>query len=331
MSTTMKDMPLLLQVNDLNVQFHTDRGVVKAVSNTSYHIVEEEIVGVVGESGCGKSVTQLSVMGLIPTPPGEIVNGEVVFEGRDLLKYKSNDPHMLAVRGGKIAMVFQEPMTSLNPVLTIERQMTEAMQLHLSMSKKEATARATELLDMAGIPDSKKRLKDYPYQFSGGMRQRVMIAMALSCNPRIIIGDEPTTALDVTTQAQLLELMVDMVTDFKASLILVTHNLGVVARYVQRLYVMYAGHIVESGTSKEIFGNPLHPYTEALLQCVPRLDEAVGKKLVPIVGMPPNLINLPSRCAFQPRCKHQLERCKFEPWPELVKKDGQHYVSCYAR
>jgi oligopeptide/dipeptide ABC transporter ATP-binding protein len=238
---------------------------------------------------------------------------------------------MFAVRGGKIAMVFQEPMTSLNPVLTIERQLTEAMELHLSLSKKEAIERAAELLDMVGIPDGRKRLKDYPYQFSGGMRQRVMIAMALSCNPRIIIADEPTTALDVTTQAQLLELMVDMVEKFKASLILVTHNLGVVARYVQRLYVMYAGHIVESGTSKEIFGNPLHPYTEALLQCVPRLDGATGKKLVPIVGMPPNLIGLPPTCAFRPRCDHQLERCKANPWPKLRKKEGEHYVSCYAR
>jgi peptide/nickel transport system ATP-binding protein len=209
--------------------------------------------------------------------------------------------------------------------------MTEAMELHLSMDKKEAGEKAAELLEMVGIPDGKKRLLDYPHQFSGGMRQRVMIAMALSCNPRIIIADEPTTALDVTTQAQLLELMVDMVKQFKASLILVTHNLGVVARYAQRLYVMYAGHIVESGTSKEIFGNPCHPYTEALLKCVPRLDEALGKKLVPIVGMPPNMINLSPSCAFRPRCNNQLKRCKTDPWPDLKKIEGQHYVSCYAR
>jgi oligopeptide/dipeptide ABC transporter ATP-binding protein len=323
-------MGRLLEVENLVTQFNTESGLVKAVDGFSYHVNEQEIVGLVGESGCGKSVSQLSIMQLI-RKPGKIVDGSIMFENRDIIKYKANGPEMRSIRGAKIAMIFQEPMTSLNPVLTIKRQMTEAMELHLSMKKKEAVTRAAELLEMVGIPDGRRRLDDYPYQFSGGMRQRVMIAMALSCNPRVIIADEPTTALDVTTQAQLLELMVQMVKKFNASLILVTHNLGVVARYAQRLYVMYAGHIVESGTSKEIFGNPSHPYTEALLKCVPRLDEKVGKKLVPIVGMPPNLINLPPSCAFRPRCSNQLERCITDPWPELRKIEGQHYVSCYAR
>ncbi|MBW2031617.1 MAG: ABC transporter ATP-binding protein, partial [Deltaproteobacteria bacterium] len=280
-------MSVILEVRDLKTYFHTDAGLVKAVDGVSYHIDEREIVGLVGESGCGKSVSQLSVMQLIPVPPGEIVDGEVIFEGRDLLKFDAKGPEMRSIRGGKIAMVFQEPMTSLNPVLTIGRQLTEALELHLGMDKGEARRRAAELLDMVGIPDAERRLDDYPHQFSGGMRQRVMIAMAISCNPHIIIADEPTTALDVTTQAQLLELMKDMVARFNASLVIVTHNLGVVARYAQRLYVMYAGHIVETGTSKEIFGDPRHPYTIALLECVPRLDEETGRKLVPIVGMPP--------------------------------------------
>jgi len=258
------------------------------------------------------------------------VDGEVIFEGRDLLKFDAKGPEMRSIRGGKIAMVFQEPMTSLNPVLTIGRQLTEALELHLGMDKGEARRRAAELLDMVGIPDAERRLDDYPHQFSGGMRQRVMIAMAISCNPHIIIADEPTTALDVTTQAQLLELMKDMVARFNASLVIVTHNLGVVARYAQRLYVMYAGHIVETGTSKEIFGDPRHPYTIALLECVPRLDEETGRKLVPIVGMPPSLINMPPICAFRPRCPYQIERCKTDPWPDLKHIEGQHFVSCHV-
>ncbi|MBW1998543.1 MAG: ABC transporter ATP-binding protein [Deltaproteobacteria bacterium] len=323
-------MSVILEVRDLKTYFHTDAGLVKAVDGVSYHIDEREIVGLVGESGCGKSVSQLSVMQLIPVPPGEIVDGEVIFEGRDLLKFDAKGPQMRSIRGGKIAMVFQEPMTSLNPVLTIGRQLTEGLELHLGMDKGGARRRAAELLDMVGIPDAERRLDDYPHQFSGGMRQRVMIAMAISCNPHIIIADEPTTALDVTTQAQLLELMKDMVARFNASLVIVTHNLGVVARYAQRLYVMYAGHIVETGTSKEIFGDPRHPYTIALLKCVPRLDEETGRKLVPIVGMPPNLINMPPSCAFRPRCPYHIERCQTDPWPELRHVEGQHFVSCHV-
>jgi oligopeptide/dipeptide ABC transporter ATP-binding protein len=321
-------MTHLLEVKNLSTQFFTDRGIVKAVNNVSYHIDEQEIVGIVGESGCGKSITQLSVMQLVPSPPGKIVGGDIFFEGKNLLAYGPKSEEMMAVRGSRISFIFQEPMTSLNPVLTIERQLTESLELHLKMNRRDAREKAIDLLQMVGIPDAAKRVDDYPHQFSGGMRQRVMIAMALSCNPKIIIADEPTTALDVTTQAQLLELMTDMVHNFKASLVIVTHNLGVVARYVERIYVMYAGRIVESGTSEEIFGNPRHPYTVALLECVPMLDEEEGKKLVPIVGAPPNLIGLPDRCAFLPRCKHHLPACRETPWPELHHVGGQHYVSC---
>ena len=325
-------MAVLLEVKNLKTQFYTDRGLVKAVDGVSYHINEKETIAIVGESGCGKSVSQLSIMQLIQSPPGKIVDGTILFEGRDLLEYEANGDEMRSIRGGKIAIVFQEPMTSLNPVLTLERQMTESLKIHLGMEKEEARTRASELLGAVGIPDAEKRIDDYPHQYSGGMRQRVMIAMALSCNPKILIADEPTTALDVTTQAQLLELMTDMVTRFKASLVIVTHNLGVVARYAQRLYVMYAGRIVESGTSKEIFGTPRHPYTIALLACVPRLDEEDDRKLVPITGMPPNLINMAPVCAFLPRCPYSTEKCRQEPWPDLRKLDGdgQHYVSCYV-
>ena len=322
-------MAELLKVTDLKTQFHTDGGVVKAVDGISYHIDEREIIGLVGESGCGKSVSQLSVMQLISTP-GEIVDGEVIFEGRDLLKFKANGSEMRSVRGAKIAMIFQEPMTSLNPVLTINQQLTEMLELHLGMSGESAKERAVELLSMVGIPSAKSRIDDYPHQFSGGMRQRVMIAMALSCNPKILIADEPTTALDVTTQAQLLELMKDMVERLQASLVIVTHNLGVVARYAQRLYIMYAGRIVESGTTKDIFGKPRHPYTIGLLRCIPRLDEEEGRKLVPIEGLPPNLINMPPTCAFLPRCSHKVERCSREPWPPLTHLHDQHYISCYV-
>jgi peptide/nickel transport system ATP-binding protein len=320
-------MSVLLTVKNLKTQFNTEGGVVKAVDGVSYQIDEQEIIGLVGESGCGKSVSQLSVMQLISTP-GEIVGGEVIFEDRDLLKFEANGPEMRSIRGAKIAMIFQEPMTSLNPVLTINRQLTEMLELHLRMSKEAARKRAIELLSMVGISSAENRVDDYPHQFSGGMRQRVMIAIGLSCNPKILIADEPTTALDVTTQAQLLELMKDMVKRFHASLVIVTHNLGVVARYAQRIYIMYAGRIVESGTTKEIFGKPRHPYTIGLLKCIPRLDEEEGRKLCPIEGLPPNLINMPPTCAFLPRCYCRVERCSQEPWPPLTNLHGQHYISC---
>ena len=324
-------MAELLKVEDLQTQFKTESGVVKAVNGVSYYIDEQEIVGIVGESGCGKSVSQLSVMQLI-NAPGEIVGGKVTFEGQDLLKYQRNGPEMRSIRGAKIAMIFQEPMTSLNPVLTIGQQLTEMLTLHMKMSDDAAKKRAIELMSMVGIPGAANRIDDYPHHFSGGMRQRVMIAMGLSCNPKILIADEPTTALDVTTQAQLLELMKDMVERFKASLVVVTHNLGVVARYAQRIYIMYAGRIVESGTTKTIFANPRHPYTIGLLRSIPRLDEEEGTKLVPIDGLPPNLINMPNTCAFLPRCKFKTEQCMKEPWPELSNVDGDptHQIRCYV-
>jgi len=320
----------MLNVKNLKTWFYTDRGLVKAVDGVSYSIGEREIIGLVGESGCGKSVSQLSVMQLIPTPPGKIVAGEVIFEGRNLLEFKANGSEMCSIRGGKIAIIFQEPMTSLNPVLTIGRQLTEALELHMHMEVETARKRAIELLRLVGIPDAERRIDDYPHQFSGGMRQRVMIAMALSCNPSILIADEPTTAVDVTTQAQLLELLKDMVIRFNSSLVIVTHNLGVVARYAERIYVMYAGRIVESGTAKDIFSKTRHPYTIGLMACVPRLDDEIGRKLVPIKGMPPNLINMPATCAFLPRCPYCVERCNREPWPELRLVDGQHYAACYV-
>jgi peptide/nickel transport system ATP-binding protein len=322
-------MTEILKVNNLVTQFKTEGGLVKAVDGLSYYIDEQEIVGLVGESGCGKSVSQLSVMQLI-SAPGEIVGGEVIFEGKNLLEYEANGPQMRSVRGAKIAMIFQEPMTSLNPVLTIGQQLTEMLELHMKMSDDTARKRAIELMGMVGIPAAASRIDDYPHHFSGGMRQRVMIAMGLSCNPKILIADEPTTALDVTTQAQLLEMMKDMVQHFRASLVIVTHNLGVVARYAQRIYIMYAGRIVESGTTKDIFGNPRHPYTIGLLQCIPRLDEEEGTKLVPIEGLPPNLINMPATCAFLPRCSYKVDKCFKEPWPELTPVNGNHFIRCYV-
>lgn len=323
-------MPALLEVKDLKTQFSTEGGLVKAVDGVSYHIEENEIVGIVGESGCGKSVTQLSALQLIPTPPGDIVGGEIIFEGKDILKLEKNGPEMRSIRGGKISMIFQEPMTSLNPVITIGNQLTEMMVLHLNMTEDEARERAIELLGLVGISDARRRIDDHPHQFSGGMRQRVMIAMGLSCNPRILIADEPTTALDVTTQAQLLELMRDVIEKFRASLVIVTHNLGVVARYADRIYVMYAGRIIEGGTCKEIFANPRHPYTKGLLSAVPRLDEPKGRKLIPIVGLPPNLVDMPPTCAFLPRCPNAIEKCRQEPWPAIRKLDnGEHEVSCH--
>ena len=322
-------MATILEVKNLHTQFNTDAGVVKAVDDVSFRIAEKEIVGVVGESGCGKSVSQLSVMRLIRRP-GEITSGQILFEGQDLMKYEANGPEMRSIRGAKIAMIFQEPMTSLNPVLTIGRQLTEMLELHQSMEKEAARNRAVELLDMVGIPKAETRLDDYPHQFSGGMRQRVMVAMALSCNPRILIADEPTTSLDVTTQAQLLELMKVMVGDFNSSLILVTHNLGVVARYAQRIYIMYAGRIVESGTCKDIFGKPRHPYTIGLLSCVPRIDEKEGKTLSSIKGLPPDLIDMPRNCAFLPRCSYAIERCRVKPWPGLEPVGDDHFTRCFV-
>ena len=321
-------MTVILDVKNLKTYFETEYGEVKAADGVSFHVNQGEVVGLVGESGCGKSVSILSTMQLIQTP-GRIVDGEILFEGTDLRKLKANGDEMRAIRGSRMTMIFQEPMTSLNPVLTICRQMTETLELHLQMGRDAAKARAIELLRLVGVPDPEKRVDDYPHQFSGGMRQRVMIAMAISCNPSIIFADEPTTAVDVTTQAQLLELMIDLVNRFNTSLVVVTHNLGVVARYAERIYVMYAGRIVESGTAEAIFEEPRHPYTIGLLRSVPRLGEKHGsRKLVPIYGLPPTPINLPVTCAFLPRCPFKTEECARVPWPALRSVGEGHETAC---
>jgi peptide/nickel transport system ATP-binding protein len=321
-------MEPLLRVENLRVQFNTDRGVVAAVNDVSYEINEGEIVGLVGESGSGKTVSQLAVMQLVRTPPGRIAGGRAFFEGQELLQYPANGREMRSVRGRKIAMVFQEPMTSLNPALTIGLQLREMMELHLDMKRDAARERSIELLKMVGIPDAEKRIDDYPHQFSGGMRQRVMVAMAISCNARIIIADEATTALDATTQLQLLELMRDIVKRLGCSLVLVTHNLGVVARYAQRVYVMYAGRIVEHGTVAQVLSHPEHPYTMGLIRCVPR--PGLGKDpLTSIEGMPPDLIDLEPTCAFMPRCPQRGDVCGQRGFPELKLVGPGHYVACH--
>ena len=319
-------MANLLEVEDLATYFFTHDGIVKAVDGISYELAEGEIMGIVGESGCGKSVSALSIMRLVSTPPGRIVNGSVRFDGENLLELDSAE--MRHIRGNRIAMVFQEPMSSLNPVLTIERQLTETLELHQGMGKQQARERAAELLQLVGIPDAERRVKDYPHQFSGGMRQRVMIAMALSCNPRLIIADEPTTALDVTIQAQILDLMSSLADEFDTAMIIITHNLGVVARYAQNVIVMYAGKIIERGTSEEIYHNPKHPYTIGLLNSVPRLDEAEKEKLEPIEGLPPDLVDLPVGCSFAPRCKYTYDRCTQET-PYLMTTTDGHESACW--
>ena len=319
-------MATLLEVKDLQTHFFTMDGVVKAVDGVSYDLEEGETLGLVGESGCGKSVSALSLMRLIPDPPGKIVNGEVVLDGEDILKIDMDD--MRNIRGAKMSMVFQEPMTSLNPVLTIERQLTETLQLHKGMSKVEARREGVDLLSRVGIPDPEQRIKQYPHQFSGGMRQRVMIAMALSCSPRLIIADEPTTALDVTIQAQILELMKSLTTEFGVALIVITHNLGVVARYADRVNIMYAGRIIERGSAREIYSNPRHPYTVGLLRSVPRLDLPRRARLDPIEGQPPDLVNLPAGCAFRARCRWAVDKCATDT-PVLEETSANHWSACW--
>jgi len=316
----------LLEVKNLKTHFFTMEGVVKAVDGVSYELDEGETLGLVGESGCGKSVSALSVMRLIPDPPGKIIDGEILLDGEDILKIDMEG--MREVRGAKIAMVFQEPMTSLNPVLTVERQITETLQLHMGMSKLESQRESVNLLTRVGIPDPEIRIKQYPHQFSGGMRQRVMIAMALSCNPRLIIADEPTTALDVTIQAQILDLMKSLTTELGVALIVITHNLGVVARYADRVNIMYAGKVIERGEAREIYANPRHPYTVGLLRSVPRLDLPRRAKLDPIEGQPPDLINLPPGCAFRERCRWAVDKCATDT-PELVETSDGHLSACF--
>lgn len=321
-------MTRLLEVTDLKTYFYTREGTVHAVDGISYKLDQGETLGVVGESGCGKSVSALSVMRLIPDPPGRIVAGEVLFEGRDLLGVSENE--MQSIRGNDISMIFQDPMTSLNPVLKIGYQLAESTRLHLGLSRKEADDRSVELLEAVGLPDPRKRLKDYPHQFSGGMRQRVMIAMALSCEPKLLIADEPTTALDVTIQAQILDLLERLQERFGMSILLITHDLGVVAGVSDNIVVMYAGKIVERASAEELFANPQHPYTEALLASIPRLDEEGRKRLANIPGMPPDLVVPPPGCRFHPRCTYATEKC-WTVEPPLAPFDGQagHVVACW--
>jgi oligopeptide transport system ATP-binding protein len=318
----------LLDIRNLSTRFYTQDGVVHAVNGISYVLEEGEILGIVGESGCGKSVSMLSVMRLIPDPPGKIEDGEVIFYGRDLLKL--NDQEMRRVRGAEIAMIFQDPMTFLNPVLTVGFQIMEALILHQGMDKKAARARTTELLTLVGIPKAADRLDDYPHQFSGGMRQRAMIAMALSCNPLLLIADEPTTALDVTIQAQIIDLVRRLQENLGMAVIWITHDLGVVARLAQRVIVMYAGYIIEEAKIVELYGHPRHPYTLGLLGSLPRLDEAPGTKLISIPGQPPDLISLPKGCPFAFRCTYATQQC-WEENPTLEPVGPLHRVACWER
>jgi oligopeptide transport system ATP-binding protein len=319
-------MAPLLEIRDLKTYFFTDDGVVKAVDGISYDIEAGETLGLVGESGCGKSVSALSLLRLIPSPPGKIVGGQVLFEGEDLLQV--GEEEIRHIRGNRIAMVFQEPMTSLNPVLTIGRQLTEGLELHLKLDGGAAQQRAIQLLEMVGIPEAATRISDYPHQFSGGMRQRVMIAMALSCNPKLLLADEPTTALDVTIQAQVLEILARLSRELGTAVIIITHNLGVVARYADRVNVMYAGKIVERASAKELYRNPRHPYTLGLLKSVPRLDQARKGRLDPIEGVPPDLINVPPGCPFNPRCSYRIDKCTQEI-PPLMQANEAHEVACW--
>ncbi len=325
--TTNGTDKLLLDVQDLRTHFFTQSGVVKAVDGVNWQLAEGETLALVGESGSGKSVSALTVMRLIPSPPGKIVSGKILFQGHDILQMSQKE--IRAIRGNKIAMVFQEPMTSLNPVLTIRRQLTETLELHLKMNKKAAKDRAVELLLMVGIPDAARRVDDYPHQFSGGMRQRVMIAIALACDPKLIIADEPTTALDVTIQAQVLEVIKDLSERFNTAIMIITHNLGIVARFAHRVNVMYAGHIIETASAKDTYGNPAHPYTLGLLQSVPRLDEPRKSRLVPIEGSPPDLTNLPKGCPFRPRCTFAIDRCAEEN-PPLMLVGEKHWAACWV-
>ena len=316
----------LLEVDDLKMYFHTQDGVVKAVNGVSYTLDRGETLGVVGESGSGKSVTSLTIMGLIDMPPGRIEGGDVRYRGKSLLKMSEHE--LEHVRGNDIAIIFQDPMTSLNPVYTIGRQLGEGLRLHRGYSKEQATKRAIELLDMVGIPNAAERVKSYPHEFSGGMRQRVMIAMALACDPDILIADEPTTALDVTIQAQIIELMKEMQEKNGNAIVMITHDLGVVADVADKIMVMYAGRPVEFGTAEEIFYNPIHPYTWGLVRSIPEQVIDEKKPLTPIKGNPPSLVNLPKGCSFAPRCPYATDKCRAER-PETYTTETGHYARCH--
>jgi len=318
----------LLEIEDLQTHFFTSAGVVKAVDGVSYTVDEGETVAVVGESGCGKSVTAMSILRLIPWPPGKIIGGKINFDGQDLLKLTEEE--MRNIRGRDIGMIFQEPMTSLNPVLTIGLQLTETLMAHTDITEEKARDRAIELLGLVGISEPERRLTQYPHHLSGGMRQRVVIAMALSCDPKLIIADEPTTALDVTIQAQILELMKDLTKSMGVAMIVITHNLGVVARYADRVNVMYAGRIIESGTARDIYYNPKHPYTLALLKSIPRMDQARQAKLDPVDGQPPDLSQLDSGCSFRARCRFASAKCA-EELPQLEQVSDTQYAACWEK
>jgi oligopeptide transport system ATP-binding protein len=317
--------PALLEVEDLRVEFWTARGTIYAVNGVTFSIGPGETLGIVGESGCGKSVTSLALLGLLPRA-GRVPGGSARFEGRELLQLP--DKAMRRIRGREIAMIFQDPMTSLNPVLTIGRQIREALQTHFDLEKAEAKGRAVELLDQVGIPSAKSRANDYPHQFSGGMRQRAMIAMALACEPKLLIADEPTTALDVTIQAQILDLLRKLVADRDMALILITHDLGVVAGMCERVNVMYGGMFMETGSAEQVFARPRHPYTLGLLQSVPRLDATRKTRLQAIEGVPRNMLSPPSACPFQPRCRYEVEQSRLEV-PPLRELEPGHWVACF--
>lgn len=319
-------MALLLEVKNLKTKFHTQEGTVHAVNGVSFRLAEGETLGIVGESGCGKSVTMLSLLGLIKCPPGKIVGGQAHFMGRDLLRLSQRE--LQKIRGSQIGMIFQDPMTSLNPVLTVGKQLCEPLMLHMGMTESIATDRAVELLSMVGISDGKARLSDYPFQFSGGMRQRVMIAMAMACSPRILIADEATTALDVTIQAQVVELVKDVSRKLNTAMIWITHDLGVIAGLATRVAVMYAGFIVEHAPVTALYARPQHPYTHGLLGSLPRVDQNQDEELLNIEGMPPDLLVEPHSCPFAPRCTFVFERCTREN-PALSEAGDGHHVACF--
>jgi oligopeptide transport system ATP-binding protein len=320
-------MTTLLEVTDLKTRFHTAEGTVFAVNGISFTIDQGETLAIVGESGCGKSVSMLSVLRLIPIPPGEIASGQAVYRGTDL--FQKTEAEMELARGKEIAMIFQDPMTSLNPVLTIGRQITESLIRHENMDQKAAEQRTVELLDQVGIPEPAHRLRDYPHQFSGGMRQRVMIAMALACKPSLLIADEPTTALDVTIQAQIVELVLSLRSQLHMAVIWITHDLGVVAGLAERVLVMYAGFIVEEAVVDDLYADPRHPYTLALLEALPRADRHRGHRLKSIPGAPPSLLVEPHGCPFVPRCEYALDKCRAQN-PQLTPFQQQHRIACWV-
>jgi len=325
-ANTSKDNSNVLKVQDLKTRFHTQDGTIHAVNGVSFELKEGELLGIVGESGCGKSVTVMSLLKLIPMPPGEIEAGTAYFNGHDLISMEADE--LRQIRGYRIGFIFQDPMTSLNPVLTIGQQIMEPLRAHLGMSREEARTRAFKLLELIGIPMAKSRLSDYPHQFSGGMRQRVMIAIALSCNPQILIADEPTTALDVTIQAQIIDLVKELRKELGMSIIWITHDLGVVAGIADRVMVMYGGFLVEKAPVKDLYLNPSHPYTQGLLGSLPRLEERSVERLTNIKGQPPNLLSQPELCPFAPRCPYVFEAC-LEENPPLFSIDGEHEVACW--